>query len=76
MKVFNNIFLALLVTVFACAACSKSEDQKGPMEKAGRAVDEAVDKAKEKTGQVMEKAGEAMKEAGEKIRESGEKAKK
>ncbi len=75
MKALNNIFLALLVTIFALAACSKSEDNKGPMEKAGRAVDEAVDKAKEKTGQAMEKAGEAIKEAGEKMREGGEKAK-
>ena len=76
MKSFNSIFLALLVTVVAFAACSKSDDKKGPMEKAGQAVDQAVDKAKEKTGEVMEKAGEAMKEAGEKIRESGEKAKR
>ena len=73
MKVVNNILLALLITIFFCAACSKSDDKKGPMEKAGQAVDDALDKAKERTGQVMEKAGEAIKETGEKMRESGQK---
>ena len=76
MKGFNNVWPALLAGTLIFAACSKSEDKKGPMEKAGQAVDEAVGQAKEKAGEAMEKAGEAMKEAGEKIRESGEKAKK
>ena len=75
MKAFNNIFLGLLVSLFILAGCSKSEDKKGPMEKAGQAVDKAMDQAKEKTGQAMEKAGEAIKEAGEKMRESADKSK-
>lgn len=74
MKAFNNIFLGLVVGLFIFAGCSKSED-KGPMEKAGQAVDKAMDQAKEKTGQAMEKAGEAIKEAGEKMRESADKSK-
>ena len=75
MKAFNNIFLGLVVGLFIFAGCSKSEDKKGPMEKAGQAVDKAMDQAKEKTGQAMEKAGEAIKEAGEKMRESADKSK-
>jgi hypothetical protein len=76
MKTFKHVFLALLLAAFGLgvAACSKKDD-KGPMERAGRAVDQAMDKAKEQTGQAMKKAGEAMKEAGEKMREGGEKEK-
>jgi hypothetical protein len=76
MKTLKNILLTLLVALFGLAfgACSKSEDNKGPMEKAGKAADEALSKAKEKTGQAIEKAGETIKEAGEKMRGSGEKA--
>ena len=75
MKMINKACLGLLVSVFVLAGCSKSEDNKGPMEKAGQAVDKAMDQAKEKTGQAMEKAGEAIKEAGEKMRDSADKSK-
>ena len=43
MKMINNVLLGLLVSVFFLAGCSKSEDNKGPMEKAGQAVDKAMD---------------------------------
>jgi hypothetical protein len=70
MKTLKIFFLASLVGTCALGfgSCGKSED-KGPMEKAGKAVDQTIDKAKETTGQAMEKAGEAIKEAGEKMRE-------
>jgi major membrane immunogen (membrane-anchored lipoprotein) len=74
MKVINNLFLAVIVSLFVLSACSKSDDNKGPMEKAGQAVDKAMDQAKEKTGQAMEKAGEGMKEAGQKMRDSAGKS--
>lgn len=78
MKLIKNVCLALLIGLSALAlgSCSKSEDDKGAMEKAGKAVDQAMEKAKEQTGQAMEKAGETMKEAGKRMRESGEKARK
>jgi hypothetical protein len=78
MKLIRNVCLALLVglSVIALGSCSKSEDDKGAMEKAGKAVDQAMEKAKEQTGQAMEKAGEAMKEAGKKMREGAEKSQK
>ena len=73
MKTIKNLFVAWLVGLFALAfgACKKSEDDKGPMEKAGKAADQAMEKAKEQTGRAMEKAGETIKEAGEKMQESG-----
>lgn len=75
MKPIKNLFLASLVGMCALGfgSCGKSEDDKGPMEKAGKAVDQALDKAKEQTGRAMEKAGEAIKGAGERMREGGEK---
>ena len=71
MKPIKNLFLASLVgiCVLALGSCGKSEDDKGPMEKAGKAVDQGLDKAKEQTGKAMEKTGEAIKEAGERMRE-------
>jgi hypothetical protein len=78
MKRITNLFLAALVgfCVFAFGSCSKSDDDKGPMEKAGKKIDESMEKAKEQTGRAMEKAGEAIKEAGEKMQESGKAEKK
>ncbi len=78
MKLIKNVFMASLIGLSALVfgSCSKSEDDRGPMEKAGKAVDQAVDKAQKQTGRAMEKTGEAIKEAGEKMRESGEKARR
>jgi len=66
----------LLGVLMSCAACSKSDkdSDKGPLEKAGRDMDKALDQAKEKTGEAMEKAGDAMKNAGEKMRDAGKKS--
>jgi len=76
MKLSKNLFLALLFGAFGLVlgSCSKSEDGKGPLEKAGKSVDDAMVKAKEQTGQAIEKAGETIKETGEKMRNRVEKA--
>ena len=76
MKPIKKTLVALLVGTCALTfgSCSKSEDDKGFMERAGKAVDQTMEKAKEQTGQAMEKAGAALKEAGEKMRESAEKS--
>jgi hypothetical protein len=73
MKRIKNLFIVALIgfSALAFGSCSKSEDNKGPMEKAGKALDESMEKAKEQTGRAMEKAGEAIKEAGEKMQEGG-----
>ncbi len=43
-------------------------EQKGPAEKAGEKVDEAVEKADEKMEEAGEKAGELMEEGEEKLK--------
>ena len=67
----TKLFLAALVglSTLPFGSC-KSE-----VDKAGKAVNETMDKAKDKakkqTGRAMEKTGAAIKEAGEKMQESG-----
>ena len=69
----RKLFPAVLVvsSVLAFGSCSKSDDNKGPMEKTGKALDESMEKAKEQTGRAMEKTGAAIKEAGQKMQETG-----
>jgi hypothetical protein len=72
MKRITNLLLSALVGFSAVPFSScKSE-----IEKAGKAVDETTEKAKQQTGQALEKAGQAIKEAGEKVQESGKAEKK
>jgi osmotically-inducible protein OsmY len=67
MKRIRNLFLSALVGFSAVPFGScKSE-----IDKAGKAVNESTEKAKQQTGQAMEKAGQAIKEAGEKLQDSG-----
>ena len=58
MKIAKSIGTALLATtlVAGLAACQKQE---GPMEKAGKSVDQAADKV----GDKVEQAGDAVKDA-------------
>jgi hypothetical protein len=74
----TKLFLAVLVVFsgLAFGSCSKSDDGKGPMEKAGKALDDSMEKAKEQTGRAMEKTGAAIKEAGEKMQDSAKAEKK
>lgn len=71
-KQIKTMFLAAiaLALVLPLVACGKSEEAKGPAEKAGATMGQTVDKAAEQAGQAMEKAGDAMKEAGEKTQEA------
>ena len=55
MKRTLSLSLATLFLVVGLSACEK---EKGPAEKAGAAIDEAIDKA----GDKLEEAGEALKE--------------
>jgi predicted small lipoprotein YifL len=69
----RNLLLGIVTAVFllSVGACGKSDDKgKGPAERAGAAVDQAVDQAKEQAGQAMGKAGDAIKEAGDKLKDS------
>jgi hypothetical protein len=56
-----------MVTVLMTAAligCSKQEEE-GTMERAGKQVDEAIEKAESYTSEKMQEAGEAIEQAGE-----------
>jgi hypothetical protein len=71
MRATRKLSLGAVAATFLMfvGACGKAEeDSKGPAEKAGAAIDQAVDRAKEQTGQAMEKAGDAIKDAGSKLR--------
>jgi len=70
LKVFCAVFIAL-VFVVSVSGCAKEE---GPMEKAGKKVDEAVDATKEtatKTGEAVKEGAVKTKEA---VKEGAEKA--
>lgn len=55
-------FLVML-SVLGLAGCSQQEE--GAAEKAGKQVDEALEKAQTYTSEKMKEAGEAMQKAGE-----------
>jgi hypothetical protein len=55
---------ALLVT----SACHKNKDAEGPMERAGKHVDDAAEKTGEALGTAAEKTGDALERAGQKLK--------
>lgn len=72
--------LAILALTFALTACEKE----GPAEKAGKEIDQAMEKTKEKVEQTIDKvdnegpaenAGEALDEASEKAKKEAQKLK-
>jgi hypothetical protein len=67
----GGLMLAILLSV---GACGKSDNGKGPAEKAGATMGRAVDQATEQAGRAMDKAGEALKETGEKAKETAKDA--
>lgn len=64
-------FLAVLSAVVLTVACSSQQPAKepGPMEKAGAAVDEGAEDAKDSAKKAGEKVGDATEKAGDKIQE-------
>lgn len=62
MKFFSNVLAVMLVSalVLGVSACKKEE---GPAERAGKSLDNAVQKAGEKIEQAGEKIQDAAKEA-------------
>ncbi len=60
--------LALVVIGVALAGCDKKAGE-GPAERAGKKIDQAVDKAGEGIAKATNAAGETLKRAGDKIRE-------
>jgi hypothetical protein len=66
----RRLISALCVFALALGAGACSEE--GSMEKAGRAVDEAVEDAHEAGADALEQAGEKLDEAGEKAKKMAE----
>lgn len=64
MAVFCGI--ALVVSLSAC-------EKEGPAEKAGKKVDESMEKSQQMMEDAGEKTEEMVEEAGEKVEEAGEK---
>lgn len=62
MKTMIALLAAMAMTTLI--GCSKPEEE-GAAEKAGKAIDEAVEKAESSTGKKMEEMGEAIEKAGE-----------
>src|SRR5689334_9405244 len=67
---FFSLPFALALLLLAAAACGKSDDKsEGPAEKAGATMGRAIDQAVEKARPTVEKAEEQIKEAGGKLKE-------
>ena len=73
MRLSSRIFslpFALALLLLTVAGCGKSDDKsKGPAEKAGATMGRAIDQAVEKARPTVEKAGEKLKETGSKLKE-------
>ena len=68
-----SLYRSFLIAIAAAAlALMVGCDSKGPAEKAGEQIDEAVEQAQEDLEKTSEAAGEAVEEVGEKIQESGQ----
>jgi len=64
MKTFATWMMVLVVAI--AVGCTKPEEE-GPAEKAGKQVDQAIENAKEYTGEKMEEMGESMENEGEEM---------
>jgi hypothetical protein len=71
MKTINKTLMILVISAFtiAPAGCKKSEDGEGSAERAGRKIDNALEKAGQETGKLMERVGESMQKAGENMQD-------
>ena len=63
------LILAIAAAMIAPAGCKRSEDGEGSAEKAGKKIDNALEKAGQETGKLMERAGESMQKAGESMQD-------
>lgn len=65
-----SLAVAPALLLLVAAGCGKSDDKsEGPAEKAGASMGRAIDQALEKARPTVEKAGEQLKEAGGKLKE-------
>lgn len=64
MKTFISMISAIALAM--AIGCSKQEEE-GPAEKAGKQVDEAVEKVEDYTSEKVHEAGEAIEHAGQEM---------
>ena len=64
----NTVILSVLAGL-SLLACGDTRPAEGPMEHAGRKVDEAGEKTKKGVEKATEKTGDAVGDAGDKVRE-------
>ncbi len=65
----NTLILASVLSGLSLLACGDSRPAEGPMEHAGRKVDEAGEATKKGAEKATEKTGDAIGDAGDKVRE-------
>ena len=80
MKRFPSFGLSVLFACGLIVAASGCGEQEGPAEKAGKTIDQAVEKTTDSAKEAMENAGTAINDAAEKtgeaVKEAGESAEK
>jgi hyperosmotically inducible protein len=71
MTTINKTLLILLIwaLTIAPAGCKKSDDGEGSAERAGKKIDNALEKAGQETGKLMERVGESMQKAAENMQD-------
>lgn len=76
MKLVSTLLSALIV-ISASSLLSACEKHEGPAERAGKQIDQSMDKAQQKTENAADKTGDAMRNAADKtgkaIENAGEK---
>jgi hypothetical protein len=60
----------LLVALVSLLACHRNQQAEGPIERAGKHVDNAADKTGKALGKAAHKTGEAFEKAGKKLQGS------
>lgn len=66
MTLHKSLIAVALLSMLALSAC----EQKGPAERAGEQIDNAVENAGDKIENATDEAGKAIEEAGDKIEKS------
>lgn len=68
-KIGRGVIGIFIFTILAIAlsGCHKNE---GPMERSGKAIDNAADKAGQQINKAVEKTGETIEKAGDKVKNS------
>jgi hypothetical protein len=60
--------LVALVGLLSLSACHRDKDAEGPMERAGKGIDNAAEKTGDALEKAAEKTGDALEKAGKKIK--------